>query len=160
MYADTVDQIRARVNKIIEDVHLAPVAVFDDSSANGSAPVFGSVDYSAVKTGLFQMLYTPYASAETFFERLAALEQGNASLMYNASVEKGYSNLLLTCASENTSQPYVAGITEISTAIACGDRLGDNSVSLQDLRAAYKDTQSFSEDWGSTWLTIFSAPCS
>ena len=160
MYMDTVDQIRARVDKIIEDVHLAPVAVFNDSISSGSGPVFGSVDYSTVKIGMIQMLYTPYASAEIFFEGLAALEQGNADLIYESSVEEAYANLLLTCLPEDASQPYVAGLNEIQTAIACGDQLGNSSISLQDLRVAYKEMRSFSEDWASTWLTIFTAPCS
>lgn len=146
------------MNGIINTVHEAPIVVFDDSNTTNA--VFGTVDYSTVKISMLQMLYTPYASASAFFEGLAALEQGNGSLTYGSSVEEVYANLVLDCTTSTDQQPYVAALNEIQTAIACGDRLQPGSVGLEGLRESYSEMRSFSNEWASTWLTVFEGPCS
>ena len=158
IYEDTVDQVRARVNNIVDSVHLDPAVVFEGSNNT----VFGTVDYSGLKNTMFQMLYTPYASAYNFTLALAALEQGNAEAIFDNSVVNEYAQLVYTCpeyASQST-QPYVAGLNEIQTAIACGDQLTPGGQSVQELRQTYSEMRAYSEEWASTWLPSVSGPCS
>ena len=160
IYESTVDEVRARVNKVVDGVHLEPAVVFQGTNNS----TFGTVDYSDIKTFMLEMLYQPYASALSFAKALVALEQGNADSLYDGSVYNSYAQLVYSCAesstASNNSQPYVAGFNEIQTAIACGDQLTSGGRSIQELRQAYSELKAYSEEWASAWLPIFEGPCS
>lgn len=148
------------MNKIIDDVHLNPVVVFEGTNST----VFSTVDYSDTKITMLEMLYNPYASALNFTNSLVALEQGNAESLYDSSVYSVYDHLVYMCpessTASNNTQPYVAGLNEIQTAIACSDQLTSGAKSIQELRQAYGEMMAYSEEWASAWLPVFAGPCS
>ena len=158
LYDTSSDAIRARVNKLIESLHLAPVPVYDDSDPTSIS--FGVADYTVIVLQLFQMLYTPFVSGPVILEALAALEQGNASAVYQGSVTMANNQNLATC-DFNTSQPFVVGFLDISAPIACGDILVDTDRvrTLDEAKSDYQGMANASATFATTWYSLSEGRC-
>lgn len=136
IYENTTDLISARVNKIINDVHILPVPVYNNTDL--SSITFGSVDYSVLISELFQMVYSPYALAPIAAEGLVQLEQGiSGSITFQGTIIQAMVDTLATC-EFNSSQPFVAGLLDTSNAIQCGDVLVNQTMSFPEVQKVYE----------------------
>lgn len=77
----TTKQIRDRVNRLIENVHLAPVPVFDPLEESLGA-AFAVVDYTVLVQNLLFSLYFPCTNAAQFAEVVIELEKESGTLMF------------------------------------------------------------------------------
>ena len=135
IYENTTDLISARVNKIINDVHILPVPVYNDTDL--SSITFGSVTYSVLISELLNMVYFPYALAPVAAEGLVQLEQGiSGSITYQGTIPQAVLQPFATC-DFNSSQPFVAGLLDTSNAIQCGDALVNQPLSFPEVQEAY-----------------------
>ncbi|EKM55395.1 uncharacterized protein PHACADRAFT_255998 [Phanerochaete carnosa HHB-10118-sp] len=152
------DLIRARVNKLIDSLHVAPLAVYDDSDPSNIS--FGVADYTVIVLQIFQMLYTPFASGQVIFEALAALEQGNASAIWQGSVTMANDVDLATC-NFNASQPFVVGFLDISAPIACGDIIADEDRvrTSDEAKSDYQRMADASSTFATTWYPLSEGRC-
>lgn len=134
IYETTTDLIRARVNRLIDNVHLAPAPVYSD--ADPSNITFSVVDYTVVLAHLLATLEQPYSKASSFAEAIVQLENGDGSPILGAT---GVTNAaqFATC-DFNSSQPYVAGFLDIRAPIMCGDSLVDTRRTLQEAQLDYQ----------------------
>ncbi|KIP04825.1 hypothetical protein PHLGIDRAFT_179591 [Phlebiopsis gigantea 11061_1 CR5-6] len=165
IYENTTDLISARVNKIINDVHILPVPVYNNTDP--SSITFGSVDYSVLISELFQMVYSPYALAPIAAEGLVQLEQGiSGSITFQGTIIQAMVDPLATC-DFNNSQPFVAGLLDTSNAIQCGDVLVNQTMSFPEVQKVYDQNvqtslfapQAYNIDIGlcTTWPTTITA---
>ena len=162
IYEDSVEKVRARVEKIFNDVHLNPVVLYEDPRPDNIT--FAAVDYSTVKRAVFDMLWVPYGTALNTTKALAALEQGNGTLIYGNSVAEEMQNIVFQCSANSSasqqSSPYVADLGEIQAAIACGDQLSEGTLTLPEFQKEYDVIKQFSKDWAPTWLPTIPGYCS
>lgn len=153
LYSSTADQIRARVDKLVNDVHLRPISVYDGS--NPSNPAFGVVDYTVVTQQLMSGLYFPYATGVQTATEFVQLENGNGQPIYAGSNEAGI-NSLDTC---QFQQPFVAELLDISAPIVCGDTQGRGLKTFEESRAALDELVETSP-FGHIWYNTLVGPCS
>ena len=162
IYEDSVEKVRARVEKIFNDVHLNPVVLYEDPRPDNIT--FAAVDYSTVKRAVFDMLWVPYGTALNTTKALAALEQGNGTLLYDNSFTKAMQEIVFHCSANRSasqrSSPYVANLGEIQAAIACGDQLNEGTKTLQEFQQEYDVVKQLSQEWASTWLPTVPSYCS
>ncbi|GJE96008.1 hypothetical protein PsYK624_122010 [Phanerochaete sordida] len=83
IYEATPALVRARVNRLIERVAVAPVPVFNSSAA----PAFAVVDYALVVGQLLGMVGSPYDGPLEFAQAVVALEHGDGAPMYTGSTK-------------------------------------------------------------------------
>ncbi|GJE95986.1 alpha/beta hydrolase [Phanerochaete sordida] len=151
LYENSTELIAARVNKLIADVHVAPVPIYSD--ADPSAISFGVLDYTTLVQVLYQTTYFPYSHASSFASALVALEAGNASAVFAGSDTQAV-DALSTCAFD-TSKPYVANIMDVELAIACGDALNPNVSTVQQAKELYGEIVAQSPLFGpDAWPTL------
>lgn len=154
IYENSTELVRARVNKILNDVHLAPVPVYNNTDL--SQITFGVVDYSLVALQLFQALYWPYANSPTLADSLAELEKGNGSPIYANSLTSIVNSWALdTCQND---QPFQADLVDVTSPILCGDALVNTTRSLED---AYSDYLAVLKGSSLTpaWYTLLLGAC-
>lgn len=154
IYENTTDLIRARVDKIINDVHVHPLPVYNDT--NPAAITFGVTDYTLVVTQLLQLLYTPFQSGPAGAKALVALEQGDGSQLYRGS-DESIIGALDTC-NYNTSVLFPTNIIEQTDAIVCGDILVNKTRTIQEARKDYEKMLNLSA-FGTTWYPLSQALC-
>ncbi|KIP07260.1 hypothetical protein PHLGIDRAFT_428077 [Phlebiopsis gigantea 11061_1 CR5-6] len=141
IYENSTDLISARVNKIINDVHILPVPVYNDTDL--SSITFGSVDYSVLISQLLHIVYFPYALASIGAEGLVQLEQGTSgAIAFQGSLTQSVEDFA-TC-EFNSSQPFVAGLVETMSAILCGDALVNQTLTFPELQSSYDQQVSIS----------------
>ena len=141
IYENSTDLISARVNKILDDVHILPVPVYNDTDLSSIS--FGSVDYTLLTSQLFQMVYFPYALASIGAEGLVQLEQGiSGSIAFQGSLTQAIDEFA-TC-EFNSSQPFVAGLIETTSAILCGDTLVNQTLTFPEVQATYNQEMQIS----------------
>jgi hypothetical protein len=154
IYENSTDLVRARVNKILNDIHLAPVPVYNNTDL--SQITFGVVDYSLVALQLFQTLYWPYATGPMLAESLAALERGNGSPIYANSLTSIINSWVLD--TYQNDQPFQVGIIDVSAPIFCGDALVNTTRSLEEAYAEYLAVAKESS-LAPAWYTILPGIC-
>lgn len=154
IYEDSVDKIRARVDKLIAQIRIAPVPMYVDT--NLSAISFGVVDSSTVLQQLFSTLYEPFSSGPRFAGALAALERGDGSLIFPGSDASAF-EALDTC-NFDPSQPFVSPFIDLIAPIKCGDSLVNGTQTLAQSSAAYADMLSVSP-FASVWFGLTQGPC-
>ncbi|KAL0061641.1 hypothetical protein AAF712_011559 [Marasmius tenuissimus] len=79
-YEPSVEAISNRLNNLYDTLILSPIL----------EPVAGSyrlIDYGFLRSEMVVRMYTPFSSWPTLASALAALEQGNATALYNSSQE-------------------------------------------------------------------------
>ncbi|CAK5277029.1 unnamed protein product [Mycena citricolor] len=77
-YKSTPETISARLEKLTNAVRAKPVPAVTPAG-------YGLVDYSLLRSVVFQALYTPYASFPVLAQGLANLEHGDASIIFGLS---------------------------------------------------------------------------
>ncbi|GJE96012.1 alpha/beta hydrolase [Phanerochaete sordida] len=142
--------VRARVNRLLDEVHLAPVPLY-----NASDPVtpFGILDYATVFEAVFQMIYFPYSTGTSTAAALVALEQGNGVPLYTGSTASAIDIVGGTCAPP--PGPFVVGFTELIASITCGDAVVDKRRTLAQTRADYAVTRRTSPFAAAWWAPLF-----
>ncbi|EKM51091.1 uncharacterized protein PHACADRAFT_212991 [Phanerochaete carnosa HHB-10118-sp] len=158
IFENTTEQVRDRVNKLIENTHLAPVPVIDPSEESLGA-AFAVVDYSIVVQSLLTSLYDPYADAAQFAEAVVQLEKGNGTLMFQGSIAQTLADPLATC-NFNASQAFSAGWIDIQASIGCGDILTSAKLSREEARAQYEELSKQSAIFGPAWYARTQGICS
>ena len=153
LYANTTGQIRAHVDKIINDVHIRPVPVY--KGTDPSNIVFDVVDYAAVTQEILAALYTPFPYGEVLAEALLLLEAGSGAMIFEPSDEALITSLD-TCDFE---EPFVAGIFDTVTPIVCGDSEGRALRTFEEARAGMSDLVDTSP-FGYVWYNLLFGPCS
>jgi hypothetical protein len=133
IYENNTELVRARVNKILNDVHLAPVSVYNNTDA--SQITFGVVDYSLAVSQIVQTLYWPYATGPILAKSLVELERGNGNPIYANSITSTIDSLALDTCQNN--QPFQAGNVDVAAPIFCGDALVNTTRSLEEAYADY-----------------------
>ena len=143
IYEPSVEQIRDRVNGVIERLRIAPIAF-----VNATDGEQGIVDYFIAKSQLFRTIYFPHFQGRSFANALAALEQGDSEPIWRLSQTARLAQLLDQSCDPLTNRSYIGVVS--SVAIACGD--GDPvQESLEDLRNYHLELSqqsSFAELWG------------
>ena len=157
IFEKSADLVRARVNKLIENIHVAPVPIFDASESVGK--VFAVVDYAIVVESLFDVLSNPYTGALQFAEAVVQLEQGNGTLMFQGSDAQGDIDPLATC-DFDPSQPFSAQWLDIEVPISCGDSLVNTRLTLEGARAQYDGMLQLSEMFAPAWYPLIQGLCS
>ena len=142
IYEPSVEQIRDRVNGVIERLRVAPIAF-----VNATDGEQGIVDYFIAKNQLFRTIYFPHSQGRSFANALAALEQGDSEPIWRLSQTARLAQLLDQSCDPLTNRSYIGVVS--SVAIACGD--GDPvQESLEDLRNFYQELSqqsSFADLW-------------
>lgn len=151
LYENSTAHVAARVQVLVDRVHLAPVPVINDTDP--SAITFAVVDYAALVDQLFLLAYFPYSHAPAAAAALAALERGDGGPILQGSQLSGIDGLS-TCAYDS-SEPYVAGLLEVELAIACGDQRRVGAATLDRAKANYQDLVKQSRFFaGDLWATL------
>ena len=136
IYENTTDLVSARVDKIINDVQILPVPVYNYTGP--STVIFGQVDYTVLMGQLFQTAYGPYSMGNIIAAGLVELEQGvSGDIIYSGSITS-QEEQLATC-TFNSSQPFVAGLAEVTSAIACGDVLINTTRTFAEAKDDYDE---------------------
>lgn len=136
IYENSTDLISARVDKIINGVHLRPIQVYNDQDP--SSINFGVVDYTVAMGQLIQAVHAPFGQGASIARGLVQLEQGNNGSLIFAGSGASEVNSLDTC-DFDSSQPFVAGFVETSSAINCGDILVDNIRTFEQVQSDYEE---------------------
>ncbi|KAJ7083879.1 hypothetical protein C8R44DRAFT_903571, partial [Mycena epipterygia] len=131
-YKPTAAEISDRLSALTSSIRAEPVPVITATS-------YGIVDYSLLRSTLFNSFYTPYSSFGSLAEGLAALERGNGTLLYFLSQEAPF-----RCDCSNDTAPFHLNGAEAATAVECGDAAKVTD-SIEQLRAFYENTAKTSE---------------
>ena len=156
IYENSTDLIRARVDKLINDVHIAPVPLINDTDPTAST--FGVVDYTVLVQQLFQLTYFPYSHAPGTAEGIAQLEQGNGTLIFQDSSTQLVDDSLATCEAEPGEQ-FAPGLLDITAAVLCGDILGSSSRTFQQARDNYQSFVDLSPLFATGWYDVTYGAC-
>ncbi|EKM52549.1 uncharacterized protein PHACADRAFT_126443 [Phanerochaete carnosa HHB-10118-sp] len=157
IWENSTDLVRARVDKLINNVHLDPVPLINDTDP--AAITFGVVDYSTLVQQLFQLVYYPFSHASTTTEALAQLEQGNGTLIFQNSDTQIVDSLASCEADSDTGRSFVSSLLDVSSAIECGDILGSSSRTFQQAREDYQILLDLSPLFAPTWYPLGSGLC-
>ncbi|KIP10531.1 hypothetical protein PHLGIDRAFT_101206 [Phlebiopsis gigantea 11061_1 CR5-6] len=130
IYENSTDLVRARVNAVLDSVHVAPLAAINDTDPSNIEWIV--VDYTTLTTLLFNTLYTPYASAQGFAEAIVALEQGDPSVVLQAVPSP-----ITDICPVNASVPVSDGTFDAATAIWFGDSFVDGNRTFAEAKANY-----------------------
>ena len=149
IYENSTDLVRARVNAVLDSVHVEPLAAINDTDASNIE--WTVVDYTAVTTLLFNTLYTPYASAQGFAEAIVALEQGDPSVVLQAIMSP-----LADICPANSSVPVSDGTFDAATAIWFGDSFVDGNRTFAEAKANYEAALNLSA-FAALWYPQFQA---
>ncbi|GJE95969.1 alpha/beta hydrolase [Phanerochaete sordida] len=146
--------IAARVQKLIDKVRRAPVQVL---TGNGTSLAFGVVDYNVLLTQLYATTFFPYRLAPAVFAALAQLERGDGSALFSGSTTQGIDSLS-TC-SYNSSEPYVAGVLDISLAVLCGDNTSPDVPTLEESYSWYQEATKQSPQFTGSYYGTHRGAC-
>ncbi|EKM51092.1 uncharacterized protein PHACADRAFT_212992 [Phanerochaete carnosa HHB-10118-sp] len=154
IFENSTDLVRARVNQLISNIHLAPVALFNSSGTTGN--VFGVVDYTVVVQQLLGMLDSPYTDALGFMQAVVQLEQGDGTLMFQGTDTQNI-DMLATCTFDS-SEPFSVGFIDVEGAIECGDSIVDTRRTLEAARAEYESMLEMSS-LATAWYPLTQGIC-
>ena len=159
IYENSTDLIRARVSKLLDSIHQAPLPFYNDSDPSNIQ--FTTVDYTLVTQTLGQVMQTPYELAPAFAEAVVELEQGNGSLIFQSAPGIGIYNAQQNDFSCDSSlpQPFSTGGLEIYISIACGDRVNPGASGIEASLLVYEKMIEISPFWGPMWFVESSGPC-
>ena len=148
IYEDSPDDIRARVQKLIDSIHQSPLPIYNNSDPSDIQ--FGVVDYSLASQALVQTVYSPYQLGQTFAEAIVEMEQGNGSIVFQLMPGNGANNGqvdLFSCDS-GFPTPFSSGGLDILASIGCGDIVDPTPSGPQSIFPAYQEMASASPFFG------------
>lgn len=147
IYENSTDLVRARVNRLLDSIHLDPIALIDDTDPTNIT--WEVLDYSTAVGLIFTVLYTPYEDAQPFAEAIAQLEQGNTS-----SILQLISSPLPDICAANASSPFSDdNIFNAKTAVWFGDSLTDGNRTFAEAQANYQAMLNVSE-FATVWYPV------
>ncbi|KAJ7265165.1 hypothetical protein C8J57DRAFT_1718426 [Mycena rebaudengoi] len=132
-YKPTVVEIADRLTALTASIRTQPIPVLTPAG-------YGLVDYSLLRLSVLEALYRPFSLFPTLARGLAALENGDGSMLYSISQEPTFQ---CDCANNTASPP-----TDDSTvAIECGDAI-EVTDSIEEVTEFYQNavkTSQFAE---------------
>jgi hypothetical protein len=130
-------EISANLDALSAAILIQPVPVITPVS-------YGVVDYSFLKSFIFQALYFPYDSFVGLAQGLADLAKGNATTIYAAM---GITPIDCEC---NSTTPFHDNVYDAVIAISCGDAAPQNDTvaQLQAYDASVQAIYSLADIWG------------
>ncbi|KIY60841.1 alpha/beta-hydrolase [Cylindrobasidium torrendii FP15055 ss-10] len=135
-YADSPAQIKANLLALLEAVRQRAVPVY-----NGPDAAYGIVDFAALKFAIEQAAYSPYTLYQTLSFGLAALAQGDGSIIFQFTGQEVYSEADI---SESLNAPYGTERTwESEFAISCAD-MEEITDGPEELLAYYESVKNIS----------------
>ncbi|KAJ7669087.1 TAP-like protein-domain-containing protein [Mycena rosella] len=132
-YAPTASAIEARLETLTAAVRARPVPVITSTG-------YGIVDYSLLRSVIYNSLYTPYALFPVLAQGLAALEAGNGTILFSM----GETAPPFECDCTNATVPFHLNVAEATVAIQCGDAVEVND-SVEELRNFFENAARTSE---------------
>ncbi|PBK65608.1 alpha/beta-hydrolase [Armillaria solidipes] len=123
-YAPTAEEISDNLDSLYDSLLIQPVPVVSSSS-------YGFVDYSVLRTAIWNALYAPYIYFSILAEGLASLAAGNGTIIYE-----------MQATAYDPSSVY-DNSWEAEIAISCGDAL-NNTDTVADLFAYWDDVKGLS----------------
>ncbi|GJE96013.1 alpha/beta hydrolase [Phanerochaete sordida] len=151
IFETTPALVRARVNRLIESVHVAPVPIFNDSVT----PPFAVADYTLVVSQLLGAVGTPYGGALQVAEAVVALENGDGAPMFAGSTQELLASLD-TCSA--TDGPFAVGSIDVEAPIICGDSMVNTVKTLEEARQEFEGMLKMS-DLATAWYPTTQGPC-
>ncbi|KAJ7093548.1 Alpha/Beta hydrolase protein [Mycena epipterygia] len=135
--ASSSAEISANLDALSAAILIQPVPVITPVS-------YGVVDYSFLKSFIFQALYFPYDSFIGLAQGLADLAKGNATTIYAAM---GIIPVDCEC---NSTAPFHDNVYDVLIAISCGDAAPQNDTvaQLQAYDASVQAIDSLADIWG------------
>ncbi|KAJ7461340.1 hypothetical protein B0H11DRAFT_2056834 [Mycena galericulata] len=134
-YEPTPAAISARLTALTDSIRAQPVPVITPA-------FYGIVDYSLLRSVLFTSFYVPYILFAVIAEGLAALENGDGSILY--SITQTTAPFECDCSSGNDTEPFHLNNAEAVVAIQCGDAV-EVTDSLEQLKEFYANAAQTSE---------------
>ncbi|KAJ7289728.1 hypothetical protein C8J57DRAFT_1046680 [Mycena rebaudengoi] len=129
-YKPTVMEIADRLTALTASIRTQPIAVLTPAG-------YGLVDYSLLRLSLLGALYHPFSLFPTLARGLAALENGDGSILYSISQGPTFQ---CDCANNTVSLP-----TDDSTvAIGCGDAI-EVTDSIEEVTEFYQNAAKTSQ---------------
>ncbi|KAJ7852546.1 Alpha/Beta hydrolase protein [Mycena leptocephala] len=130
-------EISANLDALSAAILIQPVPVIMPIS-------YGVVDYSFLRSFIFQALYFPYDSFVGLAQGLADLAKGNATTIYAAM---GITPIDCEC---NSTTPFHDNVYDAVIAISCGDAAPQNDTvaQLQAYDASVQAIDSLADIWG------------
>ncbi|TDL14553.1 alpha/beta-hydrolase, partial [Rickenella mellea] len=144
--------IKARVDKLLNGLKIAPVSFYNSTSG-----LYDVIDFSVVKGTVFSSMYRTHLVGKNLTIALAELEKGNAEPIWTLGQMKARRDALnCDCSAEPEFLPSSAGAAT-TLAIACsdGDNVKDDIPALQAYFEDLAKTSSFAD----VWTTIIRAGC-
>ncbi|GJE95991.1 alpha/beta hydrolase [Phanerochaete sordida] len=154
LWENTTSAVAARVSRILTQLHAAPLTIFNATSPTNVT--FATVDYTAAHEAFFQTVYFPYGNGPAFADAFVGLENGNASLLYEAL---GIPAVDPTDLCATPERPLVIGSVDVMAPILCGDALVDRRGTFERAQADYAIVRNLSE-FGGDWWPVTTGPCS
>ncbi|EJC98519.1 uncharacterized protein FOMMEDRAFT_171120 [Fomitiporia mediterranea MF3/22] len=148
LHENTTEQIHDRIETLMNKLRIEPALYFNGTAINSAV-----VDYSTVRYQMFQSLYFPYNTGAPLLGALAALEQGNATPIYQNSNESSFHAFLEDECSVKPENTSVAGVLEANPTIFCVDIVTDDVQSIEYARAAYEFSKGLSPEFAGAWLS-------
>lgn len=133
IWENTTHLVQARVDRLLNSIQLAPLPVFNDTDPTSIA--FDVIDYPLARSLFINIAYNPYTVGAFAAQALVLLEQGEG-LAFQAAAGGNSVDALATC-DFDSSQPFVAGLLDVSSSITCGDVVSTALPTPAEARAAY-----------------------
>lgn len=143
IYESSTDKINARITSLLSSLKVEPISFYNETSGE-----YGSLDYSAAKGAIFNVLYMPHQFGAALTFAVAAAEQGNGQALFDLSNLVSTSSDFVCDCSAAPSTPFADGV-ENAVAIRCGDS-GPSNATLDDMRNVYAEMardSPFAEMW-------------
>lgn len=150
IYENSTDLIRARINRLLDSVHLDPIPAINDTDPTHIS--WAVLDYSTAVGLILTVLYSPYEDAQAFAEAVVALESGDTSVIFEL-VDSPLTNI---CPA-NASAPFDDGDFDAKTAIWFGDSLTDGNRTFAQAQANYQAAVNLSS-FNTLWYPANQAP--
>ncbi|KAF8188141.1 Alpha/Beta hydrolase protein [Mycena galopus ATCC 62051] len=131
-YKPTAAQIADRLTALTNAIRTQPISVLTPAG-------YGLVDYSLLRSIIFDSLYNPYNLFPLLAQGLAALENGDGTVLYSL-LEEALPPFECDCTNSTSSPP----MDDSSVAIECGDAV-EVTDSIQQLTEFYENAAKTSQ---------------
>jgi hypothetical protein len=153
-YSPTPSEIKSRLDKLYSAVKDEPVAV---QTTTGYG--YDYVDYSTLKTAVFNAIHVPYSLSAPLAQALKDLEQGNGTGVL--IIARNVTKLECNCGQPPTTNQLpstIFPIIEAETAILCGDGQASKEDSPGALYQKYLMMEQNWSTFADVWI-VLSAQC-
>ncbi|KAF8960263.1 TAP-like protein-domain-containing protein, partial [Flammula alnicola] len=138
-WAPTANDIRQKLTTLYDSLRSRPLPVRTKSG-------YGLLDYSMLRTAIFESLYWPYASFPIIAQGLADLAAGQGQLLFDRMNPPQFK-----CSCDSSERAF-ATIPDATPAILCND--GDDIPGDLESTQKYFDMMTKASNWGDIWSNI------